>query len=80
MIIDYFLRLPGWLFEPIGAQVIQVWVVGFYEVEFLCSAPRFYLLFAGDSGDGVTEYLKIEQAVDVVFLGEASDEFLPVLV
>ena len=54
--------------------------MGFYEVEFLCSAPRFYLFFAGDSGDGVTECLKIEQVVDVVFLGEASDEFLPVLV
>ena len=54
--------------------------MGFYEVEFLCSAPWFYLFFAGDSGDGVTECLKIEQAVDVVFLGEASDEFLPVLV
>jgi len=68
------------LVEPVGAEVFEVWVCGFYQVKFLLPSPGFYLFFAGDSGDDVSKCFKIQEAVDVVFLCEARDEFLLVLV
>jgi hypothetical protein len=58
---------------------VPVGVLLFDEVDFLESRPGFDLLLAADGGLDACVWFEPDQFVDVVFLGEAGEQFLLML-
>ncbi len=64
---------------PILAKVFPIRICCFYELDLFLAQPSLYSLFSGNGRINITKRLKVNQLVDVVFLGKTLNQLILML-